>query len=82
MMIIVSYSSPLISLAILNKLDILERIFDEIYIPNAVYEEIAQQNKPHSKELKNFATNRVKQIQNQLAVQILEKELDKLVANH
>ncbi len=29
-MIIVSDSSPLISLAILNKLDILERIFDDI----------------------------------------------------
>ena len=75
-MIIVSDSSPMTSLAILNKLNILDRIFDEIYIPNAVYEEITQQNKPHSKELKNFDTNRVKQIQNQLAVQLLEKNLD------
>jgi predicted nucleic acid-binding protein len=75
-MIIVSDSSPLISFVILNKLDILSRIFDEIYIPNAVFEEITQQNKPHSQELKNFAAKRVKHVQNQFAVQLLEKELD------
>ncbi len=73
---IVADSSPLISLAMLNKLFILEHIFDEILIPMAVYDEITKINKPHFKELKEFATNRVKKIQNILAVQLLQKELD------
>ena len=75
-MIIVADSSPLISFAILNKLNILNQIFDEIFIPTAVYDEITKKNKPHSQQLKNFAINRVKQIQNRLAVQLLQKELD------
>jgi len=75
-MIIVSDSSPLISLAILNRLNLLEQIFDEIYIPTAVYNEIYKKNKPHYKELQYFTVNRVKPIQNQLAVQLLRKYLD------
>jgi len=66
----------LISFAILRKLDIVDQIFDEVYIPTAVYDEITRKNKPHSKELKKFATNRVKKIQNALAVQLLQRELD------
>ena len=75
-MIIVADSSPLISLAILNKLNILDKIFDKIYIPTAVYNEIVQQNKPYFNELRDFSINRIRPIQNQLAVQILQKELD------
>ena len=36
-MIIVADSSPLISLAILQQLDLLNDLFDEIYIPDAVF---------------------------------------------
>ena len=75
-MIVVSDASPLISLAILDKLDILDQIFNEIVIPTAVYNEITQKNKPHLQALKKFATNRVKQVQNRLAVQLLQRELD------
>ena len=75
-MIVVSDASPLISLAILDKLDILDQIFNEIVIPTAVYNEITQKNKPHLQALKNFTTNRVKQVQNRLAVQLLQRELD------
>jgi len=75
-MIIVADSSPLISFAILNKLSILDQIFDDIYIPRAVYEELTKKNKPHAQKLKEFAQTRVKQIQNRLAVQFLQKELD------
>ena len=53
-MIIIADSSPLISFAILNKLDILDQIFDDIYIPAAVYSEITQQDKPYSQKLKIF----------------------------
>ena len=75
-MIIVSDSSPLISLAILKKLHILGLVFDGIWIPQAVYNEITRKNKPYSEELKQFAANRVKKTQNVLAVHLLLKELD------
>lgn len=75
-MIVVSDSSPLISLAILNKLTILDQLFDEIYIPVAVYDEITQWDKPHSQEIDYFSVDRVKSIQDQSAVQLLRKDLD------
>ena len=75
-MIIVSDSSPLISLAILKKLDLLEQFFDEIWIPRAVSLEIAKKGKPYSKELEKFSVNRIKEVQNELAVHLLLNELD------
>jgi len=47
-----------------------------IYMSQAVCDEITQANKPFSQMLKAFAENRVKTSQNQLAVQILQKDLD------
>jgi predicted nucleic acid-binding protein len=75
-MLIVSDSSPLISLAILRRLHVLEQIFDEIWIPKAVYDEIAEKNKPHSEELRLFSENRIKEVQDVLAVRLLLNELD------
>lgn len=75
-MIIVADSSPLISFEILNKLTVLDQVFDEILIPEAVYNEIAKKNKPQAQKLEKFAKTRVKQIQNRLAVQLLQKDLD------
>jgi len=75
-MIIVSDSSPLISLAILNRLTILDQLFDKIYVPTAVYNEVVRRDKPHFQELNRFSVDRVKQIQNQFAVQLLLKDLD------
>jgi predicted nucleic acid-binding protein len=57
-MIIVSDSSPLISLAILRKIYLLEQLFDEIWIPKAVFDEVARQNKAYSEELKHFFQHR------------------------
>jgi len=75
-MIIVADSSPLISFAILDKLELLDKIFDDIKIPESVYDEITQNDKPYSKELKEFAINKTKKVKNKLAVQILQKDLD------
>jgi predicted nucleic acid-binding protein len=75
-MIIVSDSSPLISLAILRKLHLLEQLFDEIWIPKAVHDEVARQNKAYSDELKQFSEHRIKKVQNVLAVRLLLQELD------
>jgi predicted nucleic acid-binding protein len=45
-MTVVSDSSPLISLALIGKLGILEKLYREIYVPAAVYEEVARSGKP------------------------------------
>ena len=58
-MIVVADSSPLISFAILGKLDALSQIFTEIYIPEAVYNEVSVWNKPYTDELKDFSQNSV-----------------------
>lgn len=75
-MVIIADASPLISLAILEKLHLLDQLFDEIYISVAVYNEIGQENKAYAAELKSFAQNRVREVQNQLALQLLKRELD------
>ncbi len=39
-MIVVSNTTPIITLACINKIDILKHFFDKVYIPQAVYDEI------------------------------------------
>ncbi len=75
-MIIVADSSPLISFAILNKLDLLLEIFDEILIPDAVFHEISSWHKPFSIELEKFSRLRIRHVQNTIAVSVISKDLD------
>lgn len=74
-MIIISDSSPLISLAIIEKLDILEILYKEIFVPCSVYEEVIKENKPYSNELKVFLIDRVKIVKNRVAVEILFSDI-------
>jgi predicted nucleic acid-binding protein len=76
-MIIVSDSSPLISLATIDKLDLLEKLFKEIFVPRSVYEEVVQENKPYSHEVKDFLNGRVKHIKNRVAVEMLQSDIGK-----
>lgn len=39
-MIVISDTTPMISLLKINRLDLLEKLFGEVFIPNAVYEEL------------------------------------------
>ena len=41
-MLIVSDASPLISLALLDKLDLLDRLFNQVFVPEEVYRELTQ----------------------------------------
>ncbi len=75
-MIIVADSSPLISLALLNKLNLLEELFDEITIPQAVFDEISSTEKPFSNTLEEFAKRKTRKAQNKVALSILADELD------
>ena len=76
-MIIVADSSPLISLAILSKLELLIKLFDDIFIPEAVFAEITKADKPYSDILTKFANTKVKSIKNKIALSILSHDLDK-----
>ncbi|MCD4820450.1 MAG: DUF3368 domain-containing protein [Candidatus Cloacimonetes bacterium] len=75
-MIIVADSSPLLSFAILDKLDIIEQIFDKLYVPTAVFNELTLLNKPYSNKLKDFLTNKVISVKNIDLVKVLSNEID------
>ena len=56
---IIGDSSALVALSIMNRLDLLETIFGEIYVPEAVYDEVTISFKPQSVALKNFLANKI-----------------------
>ncbi|MEA3456210.1 MAG: DUF3368 domain-containing protein, partial [Campylobacterota bacterium] len=58
-MILIADSSALIALSIVDKLDILEKLFGEVYIPKAVYGEISQENKTESHRLSLYCRDRI-----------------------
>ena len=62
-MILIADSSALVALSIVDKLDVLEKLFGEVYVPRAVYDEINQENKVEAHKLKNYCKDRVLDIQ-------------------
>jgi len=75
-MIIIADSSPLISLATIDKLELLEDYFDEVYVPYAVYKEVSAYDKPFSEKLKKYLENRVLNVENQYMVSVLNERID------
>lgn len=74
-MIVVANTTPIISLAFVNRLDLLERLFGKVIIAQAVYDEIkAKQNYGHQEI--DHACIEVRQIQGRLYKDFLLKELD------
>jgi len=74
-MIVISDSSPLIALAIIEKLDILLELFAKIYVPEAVYQEVARTDKPFAEELRFFLTGNTKSVKNKMAVKMLSADV-------
>jgi len=62
-MILIADSSALVALSIVDKLDVLEKLFGDVYVPRAVYAEVRQENKAESYKLKNYCKDRVLDIQ-------------------
>lgn len=60
---IVGDSSALIALAIIDKLELLEKLYQNLYIPQAVYDEVTEIGRPQSDKLKLFLRNRVKTVE-------------------
>lgn len=76
-MIVVSDSGPLIHLARINKIELLKIFFDEVYIPEAVYNEINSQNDlPGSKEVEKYGWIKKKIIDHKTAKELLMDRLD------
>jgi len=74
-MIVIADSSPLIALAVIGKLDMLEELYQELYVPAAVFEEVAEAEKPFAKELKQFLSGKIKNVENKLAVKMLSNDI-------
>lgn len=58
-MILIADSSALIALSIVNELEVLEKLFVQIYIPRAVYNEIIKENKKESEKLFKYCEDKV-----------------------
>ncbi len=74
-MIIIADSSPLIALAVISKLELLDKLYEEIYVPNAVFQELADNDKAFANELRVFLTGRIKEVENRLAVDVLLSDI-------
>ena len=55
-------SSALVTLAVVNQLELLEKLYDNLYIPQAVFDEVTQIGKPQSNKLRQFLQGKVKQV--------------------
>jgi len=51
-MIVIADSSPLIALAVIEKLELLEKLYENVYVPTAVLQEVVRTDKPFANDLK------------------------------
>lgn len=78
MNIIVADAGPLIFLAKLGRLDLIQNQGEEVYIPNAVFNEIRAKKDGASAKIEQATKNwlQVKKVKNQEAVNLLLADLD------
>lgn len=77
-MIIVSNSTPLISLSAIGKFSLLKTLWGKIYIPVGVYKEVVDfgKGRPGEQEVLKAAWIESKEVNDKLAVELLRDELD------
>jgi predicted nucleic acid-binding protein len=75
-MIIVSDASPVIALAFCGKLDVLDKLFDTVCIPQAVFSELIVPDKPHMETIAEWAKGRIVPVKNTVAVAAFSLNLD------
>jgi predicted nucleic acid-binding protein len=62
--IVVADAGPIISLALVDKLDLLDKMFDEVAIANAVWEEVTgDESKKFVKRIKKYFINKIHRIE-------------------
>lgn len=78
-MIVVSDTTPLIGLASIGRLDLLRELFEEVYIPQAVFDETVTHGREESKAKKEVSNARwihIVEVKDRLAVNVLLDEMD------
>ena len=73
-MIVIADTSPIISLLKINRRDLLQKLFETVFIPQAVYDELTQ-NEKHELEARVILNSyfiQSRNVLNQEAVHILE----------
>lgn len=78
-MIVVSDTTPLIGLASIDKLSLLKELFEEVYIPKAVFDETVTFGREDSKakqEVANANWIHIVEVKDRLAVNVLLDEMD------
>jgi predicted nucleic acid-binding protein len=58
-MLIIADSSALVALALCGGLDLLKQLFDDIQVPQAVYDEVIVKGKPAAQTLKTYLQGKV-----------------------
>ena len=77
-MIVVSNTSPIMNLAAVDQLVLLQRLYTKVIIPQAVYEElVVGGEQPGSREVQTLAWIETKAVTDQTLVTALTGELDK-----
>jgi predicted nucleic acid-binding protein len=78
-MIVVSNSTPLIGLAVIRRFELLRQLFGEVYLPQAVYDEVVvsgRQRGGAKREVAGATWVKVARVKDHLAVEVLLDELD------
>jgi predicted nucleic acid-binding protein len=76
--LVVSNAGPLISLSTVSQLDLLKALFEQVSIPQAVYDEVVVhgEGEPGSQEVDEADWIEVCQVEDHLAVDLLREALD------
>ena len=74
-MIVISDTTPLISLLKIGRLDLLERLFEQVYIPSAVFNELTadERFRLEAEQIKNKQYIIIKCVNNSESVSILKR---------
>ncbi|HEX2225441.1 MAG TPA: DUF3368 domain-containing protein [Thermoanaerobaculia bacterium] len=77
-MIVVSDASPLISLAAVNRLDLLRELYGTVWIPESVFQEVAvaDPERPGAQEIRQADWISVRPVSDSVLVRALRGELD------
>ena len=76
-MIVICDSSPLIALSLLDKLNLLDRLFNDVLIPLSVFNEVTMDNKSEAARIAKWARNKVVVATNIRLVESFSLLLDK-----
>jgi predicted nucleic acid-binding protein len=75
-MIVICDTSPLIALSIVDKLELLEALFEEVVIPVSVFNELNKTDKPESQRIAVWAQGKVAAAMNKQLLQSFSLLLD------